>query len=446
MTCWLRYRRLIFAGLVLLASIVSPDQPSRAASGRDLFHAPPAEGVKAVVGQADLPLPPSLLGCARCHGRDARGASEGGAFAPAIDAETLTRETPVRRAYDAMTFGRAVREGVDSNGRRLSPAMPRYRIDDGVAEDLLAYLRGIGNEQRRGVTGEKVRLGVIASMATKSAAKDLIQSFEAEWRALASGTVHGRTLEFEFLVTETADVLMLARELETAAILAIVFPFGPTASNIVEAARLARIPVLFPLAPLTGLENPADVRGLQAHRLAQAAALLAAATPAAVVAMDSDWQKLLAGSPLLGSRDVVSVEQLSYVKDEVILFAMTKSVAELENLSRPRGPVFALVDDVAAWLRDDASNPPRMPLADPRFSPYADVKPLRTRFANAAARVAMAVIERAGRDLSRPRLMDAFRGLVAEPANWPRLDYGRHALTGTIEVHLVRIDRKPALP
>jgi mono/diheme cytochrome c family protein len=88
--------------------------------------------------------------CAQCHGADARGrkiSSMMGSFeAPDIRWSTLSRPMQeengaLEPAYDAATFGKALREGIDSAGDTLEAPMPRWDLTDAQVEALIAFLK-----------------------------------------------------------------------------------------------------------------------------------------------------------------------------------------------------------------------------------------------------------------------------------------------------------------
>jgi cytochrome c oxidase subunit 2 len=88
-------------------------------------------------------------GCAACHGPDGRGRTVGammGSFeAPDIRWSTLSSpQDPQGRPqtpFDEAVFAHAVRAGVDPEGRRLKPPMPRWQVTDQEVQDLVAYLK-----------------------------------------------------------------------------------------------------------------------------------------------------------------------------------------------------------------------------------------------------------------------------------------------------------------
>jgi mono/diheme cytochrome c family protein len=92
-------------------------------------------------------------GCAGCHGRDGRGGTVGammGSFrTPDIRWSTLTSdEGPdesghAHAAYNEVSFARAIRDGVDSEGDPLDPPMPQWRLTDDEVAALIAYLHSL---------------------------------------------------------------------------------------------------------------------------------------------------------------------------------------------------------------------------------------------------------------------------------------------------------------
>jgi protein SCO1 len=100
----------------------------------------------AAADAAELPI--ALVACANCHGADRRGRTEAGVTVPDIRWTVLADPDGRRLAggvqvppYDPGTLRRAVTDGIDAAGRRLSTAMPRYRLNASQLADLVAYLR-----------------------------------------------------------------------------------------------------------------------------------------------------------------------------------------------------------------------------------------------------------------------------------------------------------------
>src|SRR5438552_2861078 len=90
------------------------------------------------------------------HGRGL-GVGEGRIVIPPINGKYLLREgstdalamahrgteaaTPRRSRYNAETLARAIRDGIDPDGRTLDYLMPRFALDDASMQLLIGYLR-----------------------------------------------------------------------------------------------------------------------------------------------------------------------------------------------------------------------------------------------------------------------------------------------------------------
>jgi ABC-type branched-subunit amino acid transport system substrate-binding protein len=133
----------------------------------------PSSPIVATLGDDSDQVSASLLPCANCHGDDGRGKTEAGITPPDIRWETLTR--PYQRArpggrtappYTERTLIRAITMGIDPAGNRLNRAMPRYRLSQADAADLIAYLKDVGAEPEPGVTANAIGIGVILPPST----------------------------------------------------------------------------------------------------------------------------------------------------------------------------------------------------------------------------------------------------------------------------------------
>jgi ABC-type branched-subunit amino acid transport system substrate-binding protein len=104
-----------------------------------------------------------------CHGVDGKGRSEGGVTPSDISRSTLTRpygvEHPSGRKAVAYTndhlIVRAITMGIDSAGNPLAVAMPRFQLSLAQAQDLVAYVKRLGNLSDPGLTESALRLGVL---------------------------------------------------------------------------------------------------------------------------------------------------------------------------------------------------------------------------------------------------------------------------------------------
>lgn len=61
------------------------------------------------------------------------------------------------------------------------------------------------------------------------------------------------------------------------------------------------------------------------------------------------------------------------------------------------------------------------------------------RYGRTAATVLIEAMRLCGADCTRAGLMQAFDQIAVEPADWPRLNYADHPLTGTDQVRIIRL-------
>ncbi len=114
--------------------------------------------------------------CVNCHQRSGFGGVEGRIVVPPITASYLFRPsdrnpehaveshipaTPFRAAYTDSTLARAIREGIDPNGRHLDYLMPRYKLDDQTMAVLIEYLKGLSKGPVPGVTEDTLHFATI---------------------------------------------------------------------------------------------------------------------------------------------------------------------------------------------------------------------------------------------------------------------------------------------
>lgn len=121
----------------------------RGAAGDPLFYR--------LLGAGDGLLPARGVVCATCHGPEGKGATQGAREGDIVVADityaTLARPLPVappwyrgRDAYNAVTLGRAITQGLDASGNQLDAAMPRWVMSPAELQDLVQYLQRLGRQ------------------------------------------------------------------------------------------------------------------------------------------------------------------------------------------------------------------------------------------------------------------------------------------------------------
>jgi Cytochrome c len=115
--------------------------------------------------------------CVNCHQHSGLGSREGRTFVPPITGRYLMRPLTAqgddraipfvegmraeREPYTDATLARAIREGIDSQGKPLSYLMPNYALDDQDMAALIAYLKRLDTRRVPGVTDTTLHFATI---------------------------------------------------------------------------------------------------------------------------------------------------------------------------------------------------------------------------------------------------------------------------------------------
>ena len=176
--------------LILLAALVpAPGQqtPDQAGTGARMYRdgiLPSGQPMRAQGPGGDL-LKGTTFPCASCHLPAGLGTADERQVIPPVNGPRLfspsyqyfpfltgaeraklpaVARDPLRRpAYSEATLVTAIREGVDSAGRALSQAMPRYPLDAPEMESLVRYLKGLSSELSPGVSQTTLRFATIVT-------------------------------------------------------------------------------------------------------------------------------------------------------------------------------------------------------------------------------------------------------------------------------------------
>jgi hypothetical protein len=121
----------------------------------------------------------ALAACVNCHRRSGLGELEGRSYIPPITGQFLFHSStqnpedidlpyiegsrPHRAAYTQDSLARAIREGIDADGRRLGYLMPRYALDDAAMAALTDYLRQLTATSVPGVSDSTLQFATIVT-------------------------------------------------------------------------------------------------------------------------------------------------------------------------------------------------------------------------------------------------------------------------------------------
>ncbi len=182
--------RVALAGLLALAiELLAPApvgaQPAapdaaQLALGARIYNEGRLASGEALVGTREgrEPVVGAGAACANCHRPSGMGQVEGDLKVPPIASNFLfgkrgaqgitTMDPRVSKSFNLAhdpytddTVGRAVREGLSSEGRPLGVLMPRFRLGDAELAALVAYLRQLSAAWSPGVTPTQISLATV---------------------------------------------------------------------------------------------------------------------------------------------------------------------------------------------------------------------------------------------------------------------------------------------
>jgi ABC-type branched-subunit amino acid transport system substrate-binding protein len=471
--------------------------------GRRLYH-DGVDGagklIEARVAGSATPLKGKAVSCGNCHGEDGRGRPESGVDPGDVTWTDMTKPYGHVHAgnrrhgpYDRAGFIRAMRDGVDPAGNVLEPAMPRYDLSDADLEALVAYLKRLDRQVDAGITDTTLRVGTVLPTSGR-----LADNGRAVQRVLQGyfdginqrGGVHGRRLLLAVapLGDEASDARLAAeRLLKQDSVVALLAPLTARSersfTTMVEAAK---VPVVGPLTlfpdstsssslyvfhVLPGVPELAEALAVHLHPvlalggrpvvLLHAAGADGEATARAVEArLRARGYSALTLEPAAGAPADVAARLKRREAAAVIVLAPGPQLTATVRASADAGlhpywlvPAPFVPADLLDWPRELDG---RVLLA------YPTLPGDRTAAGNAALRAAsggdrghqamqvaalgaaMVLVEglsRAGRDVSRQKLMSALEGMQGfETGLTPRITYTAERRIGSYGAYAVKVD------
>ncbi|MFY9821899.1 MAG: ABC transporter substrate-binding protein [Thermoanaerobaculia bacterium] len=419
--------------------------------------------ITAVMSDAGVEVPAATVPCAGCHGRDGKGNPEGGISPSDLTWSALTRPYGVTHPggrkhppYDAKFLKKAIAMGLDPAGNALHVAMPRFRMSLRDMEDLVAYLQQLGTGTDPGVSDTAVRIGVVLPPAGPlsglghAVRAALTARFEAVNR---DGGIYGRRIEPRFVDGPapadqrrawTSDFLQ--RE-DVFAGLASFFPGAET--EMASLFQEKQVPMVgpFTLHPSEAFPLNRYVFYLLPGIEAQEKALIR-------FARSAGWAPPKPVTP-------ADLQRLAAEKADTIVFpgSGAEAVALLQTADRlgwhPRLLVTGAAADDALFGAPAAfdgriyvalPSPPGGPEGEAAAA-YRALGPLPADSlsvqwaALAAAEVLIEGLKRAGRDLSRERLVDQLESLRSFATGYtPPITYGPARRLGARGAYVMKVD------
>lgn len=475
--------RVLALGLLLLPVLLAASSglTPREENGKRIY----LEGVSssggeitAVMGEG-VEVPAAAVPCAGCHGRDGRGKPEGGVSPSDVTWSRLTRPYgathPSGRShppYDERLLKRAIAMGLDPAGAPLHVAMPRFRMSHEDMADLVAYMKKLDLEGETGVSGDEVRIGLVLPPAGpltplgETVRAALAERFE---RINRDGGIYGRRLALRTFEPPSASETRrdaVAGFLEREEIFAGVGAFFMGADAELAAVFSDRqVPLIGPFTLHTPDASPnrhvfylhpgseEQARALAGFACSRPDLARPAVLAPAEASFDAAVEAIGRACPRWPSATVLRYPQGSFAPGDL--------ARRLEGAD----PVFFLGSGpeavgLARGLAGRAGRPPHLLLtggaadgslfAAPRafegriFLALPDLAPgseSLQRTALAAAEVLHEGLRRAGRNLTRERLIEALEGFRGFPTGFSQpVTYGPGHRLGIRRSWLVSLD------
>ena len=462
-------RALAAVAICIVATAIDASLTESEHRGRQIYlHGTSSSGraITAVIGQGETTeLAASALPCGSCHGPEGKGIPEGTIEPADIRWQTLTNilVTPDRRRlrYDDALLARALRTGRDAGDQPLSPIMPRYRMPDSDLADLTAYLHRLGEAAQPGLDDTSLTIATVipltgARAAIGEATRSTIESSFADVNA--RGGLHGRQLKLH-----TIDSAAVSRELANENIFAVLCAsFAGRDSDIAAIVDRERIPLVTPF--------PSDVSSsatapssffLYPDLASQALALTKQLEPGPrqVVLLHDTTDAARAAAEAIEERAPSLQWTIGKdIADADLLFLLGVDPDEvLARLDTKRARPQILI--AGASLRDLPNDAPRIHIAAPTLP--TDLTPegrhelrafldrhnlpathMATRAATyAATRTFLEALKRAGRDLTREKLIATLETLYQFPTGLTRpITWARNRHIGSIGAYVLTVD------
>jgi ABC-type branched-subunit amino acid transport system substrate-binding protein len=402
-------------------------------------------------------------------------------------------------AFDEKLFTRSLIQGIDPAGNELAVAMPRYEMAPEDIADLIAYLKRIETDRDPGLTETTITVGTVlakqgALAETSAAMKDVLTAYFANVNE--KGGIYNRRIELQTIDAgpDAATTAANARKhVENGELFAFVSGLSAGADKELAAmTRDAEIPSLGAMTLLTqtsaqenrnlfyllpglaqqarALVNFAAAKPeLKKSRLAivHAESELASAAAAAIEdqARKLAWTSVTRKSFATGRFDAeATVAALKAEGVETVFLLGTGTEAQFINAAasnRWAPHVFLLG---ALTTRDLVKTLPSsfkdrvflcFPIVPSDVAPdgLAELRALEEKYkfapghtasklnAFAAAKIFTEALKRAGRDLSREKLITALEGLYEYNTGvTPSITFGPNRRVGSLGSYVVSID------
>ena len=429
----------------------------------------------------------NVVPCAGCHGLDGLGRREGSVIPSSVRWQDLERPyevtSPTGRkhaGYTERSLITAVALGLDPAGNKLHPVMPRYALTKSSADDLIAYLKVLAQDRDAGLTDDTIRIGTMLPSEKRFAGMAAIvrPALQAVFDDVnRAGGVYGRRIELvvgELPEADSETGATYSRFLKSQNVFALVSSFLAGAEEqALRAIVDANIPVVggWTLVPRGGSPVFFLEGGLpaQVEALAEFGAKRYASDPSPVILISDDRLSSVAlqAAKVTWTKEkfeLASITRLKARKSGVVLALLPAEelralIAEarrqdwnpvylipsalipsslMPDLTRLPSPVFA----ASSFVPDDVTPEGKATYQRLATATKLPAKGFASQFtAIGEARILIDGLKRAGRDLSRERLIESLEAIYDLPVGYKQtVSFGPGTRIGISKVHIVPIN------
>ena len=501
----MKIRVFLFISVLLVASTAYAQLTISERRGKAIYlRGESTSGRKITAMLGDLDVPASTMTCGGCHGLRGEGKTEGGVTAGNLTWSNLLKPYghthPSGRkhgAFDEKLFIRSLAEGKDPAGNELAVAMPRFEMSPEDVADLIAYLKRIEADRDPGLSETTITVGTIlpkqgALAETGAAMKDVLTAYFANIND--NGGIYNRRIELQ-TIDAGADAATTAanvrKSIENGEIFALVSGLSAGAEKELAAVTRDTETPFLGAATLLTQTNAQENRNLfyllpgagqQARALVNFAAgnLELKKSRLAIVHAEDELAKVATGA----IED--QAQKLGWTSVTKKLFSSERDAAAIvgELKAEGIGAVFfvgaggeGFINAAAAanWTphvfllgaltsRDLVKTLPAafkdrvfvsFPTVPTDVAPagLAELRALEQKYkfapghtasklsAFAAAKIFTEALKRAGRDLSREKLVTALEGLYEyDTGVTPSITFGPNRRVGSLGSYVVSVD------
>lgn len=465
--------------------------------------------VVAYFGKDLLEVPGESATCVSCHGYDGLGRTESGVIPSNITWRQLMKsyghihpDGLEHGPFSEQSLKSYMEDGIYPGGKQGDPSMPVYEIAPQDLDDLLAYLKRLESHLDPGITAGVIRIGTLLPAAGPSAelGEVMRQTIAAYFKDINSqGGIYGRTLTLA--AENVRDAATVPRFLRSAVpeqgVFALVNTFTPgLETDLWRLLEEQRVPLIAPfsLAPIEDQLLHRYRFFLYAGLREQTLALARYATQnlplnnprIRIVYPQRDGMEdiLSSAEAIYQAKGWRNISRLTYAAGETIppalllrlrtdnpeLLLFLGGETESEALFRAFGEAGCrtalFMPGVLAgksiysipaackgrvWLSFPSLPTDRKEWGITEFQAMAARQQLATSHptaqlaAYASAKILVEALRRAGRGLSRERLLESLEGMFEFDSGLsPLITYNKNRRIGALGAHIVEVDPEQA--